>query len=119
MLKTAPRRDPAQELLLPGEPELIARREREANDIPMPEATWKSLCDMAEGLGVSLPEPGWGCLQTVTSSGLSGHFPRQCSGIAHHSARARSPHIIIRIIDISENYAYCIINGFNGCHTGR
>ncbi len=53
-LKAARRMDPAREVLLPGEPEQIARRERTANGIPMAETTWKSLCDLAESLGVAL-----------------------------------------------------------------
>jgi len=53
-LKATPRMDPAREVLLPGEPEQIARRERAANGIPVPETTWKSLRDLADSLGVGL-----------------------------------------------------------------
>ena len=55
-LKAAPRMDAARDVLLPGEPEQISRRERAANGIPMAEATWKSLCDLAGSLGVAVRE---------------------------------------------------------------
>ena len=41
-------------VLLPGEPEQIARRERAANGIPIAEATWESLCELADSLGIAL-----------------------------------------------------------------
>lgn len=53
-LKAAPPLDPARPVLLPGEPEELSRRERTANGIPLPEATWRSLQELAESLGVPL-----------------------------------------------------------------
>ena len=55
-LKNAPRIDPAHEVLLPGEPERIARRDRGANGIPIPDPTWQALCDFAESLGIQVPK---------------------------------------------------------------
>ena len=52
-LKAAPSMDPLRPVLLPGEPEQIARAERAANGIPMAEATWQSLHDLADSLGVA------------------------------------------------------------------
>jgi LDH2 family malate/lactate/ureidoglycolate dehydrogenase len=39
---------------LPGEPERLARREREANGIVLPEATWNELTALAAELGVAV-----------------------------------------------------------------
>jgi LDH2 family malate/lactate/ureidoglycolate dehydrogenase len=46
-LKAAPGK-----VLLPGEPEQLARQERAAQGIPMAEATWQSLQDLAASLGI-------------------------------------------------------------------
>ena len=54
-LKSAPRKDPAQEILLPGEPEQISRRERTATGIPIPGPAWEALADLAKSLGVAVP----------------------------------------------------------------
>lgn len=51
-LKATPSSDPARPVLLPGEPEQIARRERRANGIPMPEAAWEAMQALAESLGI-------------------------------------------------------------------
>jgi LDH2 family malate/lactate/ureidoglycolate dehydrogenase len=53
-LKAAARMDAARPVLLPGEPEQLARAERAANGIPMAEATWQSLSDLADSLGVAV-----------------------------------------------------------------
>jgi LDH2 family malate/lactate/ureidoglycolate dehydrogenase len=53
-LKVSPRMDATREVLLPGEPEQLARHERAANGIPMAEATWRSLHDLADSLGVDV-----------------------------------------------------------------
>ncbi len=53
-LKASPRMDATREVLLPGEPEQLARHERAANGIPMAEATWRSLHDLADSLGVDV-----------------------------------------------------------------
>ena len=51
-LKATPSLDPARPVLLPGEPEQIARRERLVHGIPMPEAAWQALQGLAESLGI-------------------------------------------------------------------
>jgi uncharacterized oxidoreductase len=43
-----------ERVLLPGEPERIARREREANGIVLPETTWHELTALAAELGVAI-----------------------------------------------------------------
>lgn len=54
-LKATPSSDPARPVLLPGEPEQIARRERMANGIPMPEAAWEALQELGASLGIEHP----------------------------------------------------------------
>ena len=51
-LKATPSRDPTRPVLLPGEPEQIARQERLTNGIPMPEAAWQAMQELAESLGI-------------------------------------------------------------------
>lgn len=51
-IKASPSSDPARPVLLPGEPEQNARRERMANGIPMPEAAWQAMQELAESLGL-------------------------------------------------------------------
>ncbi len=51
-LKAAPTVDDVAEVLLPGEPEQIARRQREVEGIPLPEVTWEDLQAQARRLGV-------------------------------------------------------------------
>jgi LDH2 family malate/lactate/ureidoglycolate dehydrogenase len=46
--------DPTRAVLLPGEPEQLARVARTANGIPMAEATWQSLSNLADSLGVAV-----------------------------------------------------------------
>ena len=47
--------DPLEgEVLYPGEVEARNRRERLANGIPLPEATWREILDCAEGLGIAV-----------------------------------------------------------------
>ena len=53
-IKAAPSLDATREVLLPGEPEQIARIARTANGIPMAEATWQSLYNLAGSLGVAV-----------------------------------------------------------------
>lgn len=43
-----------EEVLLPGEPEARARRQRGEQGIPLPESTWQELCVLATQLGVSI-----------------------------------------------------------------
>ena len=40
------------DVLHPGEPELIARKKRLAEGIPMPEETWTAICDAARVVGI-------------------------------------------------------------------
>lgn len=51
-IKAAPSSDPARPVLLPGEPEQIARQARLANGIPMPEAAWQAMQELAASLGI-------------------------------------------------------------------
>jgi LDH2 family malate/lactate/ureidoglycolate dehydrogenase len=51
-LKATPSSDPSRPVLLPGEPEQNARRERMANGIPMPEAAWLAMQELAASLGI-------------------------------------------------------------------
>ncbi|HET8524010.1 MAG TPA: Ldh family oxidoreductase, partial [Thermomicrobiales bacterium] len=41
-------------VLLPGDPEIANRQQREAEGIPVPERTWSELLALAEELGVSV-----------------------------------------------------------------
>jgi LDH2 family malate/lactate/ureidoglycolate dehydrogenase len=43
-------------VLAPGEPEELTRAERGRTGIPLPEATWRSLDELAGRLDVALPE---------------------------------------------------------------
>ena len=52
-LKASPPVDGESEVLVPGDPENRARRERGANGIPMAEATWQALEALARELGVA------------------------------------------------------------------
>lgn len=54
-LKATPSSDPARPVLLPGEPEQIARQERSTNGIPMPEAAWDAMQSLAASLGIEHP----------------------------------------------------------------
>ncbi len=45
-----------ERVLLPGEPEELARAERRKNGIPIPDATWAEIAALAEGLGVDVNE---------------------------------------------------------------
>ena len=53
-LKAAPSLDVTRPVLLPGEPEQLARAERTANGIPLAEATWRSLSELADSLGIGV-----------------------------------------------------------------
>ncbi|MFN8442960.1 MAG: Ldh family oxidoreductase [Caldilineaceae bacterium] len=53
-LKATPSLDAARPVLLPGEPEQLARRERTAQGIPLAEATWQALCALADSLGINI-----------------------------------------------------------------
>ena len=46
--------DDNTEVLLPGEPEQRAQQERAQNGIPIPEATWQAICDLADRLSLAV-----------------------------------------------------------------
>ncbi len=52
-LKATPALNPGDEVLLPGEPEARTRAERAANGIPLPDATWQAIVELAQALGVT------------------------------------------------------------------
>lgn len=52
-LQASPGSTAGARVLLPGEPEQLARHERAANGIPMSEAAWQLLHELAESLGVA------------------------------------------------------------------
>jgi LDH2 family malate/lactate/ureidoglycolate dehydrogenase len=57
-LAAAKRMPPApglQEVLVPGEPEVRTREQREREGIALPEATWQDLARVAERFGVAMP----------------------------------------------------------------
>ncbi|MDH3302529.1 MAG: Ldh family oxidoreductase, partial [Acidimicrobiia bacterium] len=49
---------PGGEVLLPGEPERRRRAERERGGIELPDATWISIVEAAESVGVTVPPAG-------------------------------------------------------------
>jgi uncharacterized oxidoreductase len=53
-LKSTRPAEGVDEVLLPGEPEICARELRGESGIPLPEATWRELCDQAAALGVAV-----------------------------------------------------------------
>ncbi len=53
-IKAVPPAPGFEEVLLPGEPEARARAIRERDGIPIPEDTWKAVCDVATELGVNI-----------------------------------------------------------------
>jgi len=53
VIKATPAMDPNGAVLLPGEPELLARTARTALGIQLPKATWEGLAQVAADLGVS------------------------------------------------------------------
>lgn len=50
-----PRRD-VEQVLLPGQPENLARTQRRTQGIPIPDATWAEIVELAESLGVDTTE---------------------------------------------------------------
>lgn len=53
--KSARPAEPGGEVLAPGEPEQRSREVRSAGGIPLPDRTWRSLCEIARDLGLSAP----------------------------------------------------------------
>ncbi|MDP1993017.1 MAG: Ldh family oxidoreductase [Syntrophales bacterium] len=53
-IKAVPPAPGFEEVLLPGEPEARARAKRERDGIPIPEDTWKAVCDVGAELGVNI-----------------------------------------------------------------
>jgi LDH2 family malate/lactate/ureidoglycolate dehydrogenase len=54
-LKSTPPMEGVEEVLVPGEPEARAARERQRDGIPLPEPVLRDLCSLAETLHVPLP----------------------------------------------------------------
>jgi LDH2 family malate/lactate/ureidoglycolate dehydrogenase len=54
LMKTTPTAEGFSEVLVPGEPEWRARRERLAAGISLPEPTWQDIQALARGLNVTL-----------------------------------------------------------------
>ncbi len=52
-IKGSPPADPDAPVLVPGDPERAARAEREANGIPIDDATWEQILAAAESLGLA------------------------------------------------------------------
>lgn len=53
---TCPRAEGVAEILLPGDPERRALAERTAGGIPLDEGNWRGLAQLAERLGVEMPD---------------------------------------------------------------
>ena len=53
-IKAVPPGPGFEEVLLPGEPEARARAKRERDGIPIPEDTWRAVCDVGAELGVNI-----------------------------------------------------------------
>jgi uncharacterized oxidoreductase len=51
---SAPPSDPAEPVMLAGEPELAARRERLAHGVPVDDATWRQIGEAAAAVGLEL-----------------------------------------------------------------
>jgi uncharacterized oxidoreductase len=54
--KRAPCAPGVDEILIPGEPEVKMREQRAREGVPIPDATWKELCVLAERFAVPLPQ---------------------------------------------------------------
>jgi uncharacterized oxidoreductase len=54
-VRTCPRAEGVQEVLLPGDPERKEKFRRRATGIPLDDGTWKQLSDLAGQLGVAVP----------------------------------------------------------------
>jgi len=55
-VRSSKRREGVERITLPGDPELANRSNRRANGIPMEEAHWSKLAELAVSLGVQVPE---------------------------------------------------------------
>jgi uncharacterized oxidoreductase len=54
-VKASPTAEGVEEVLVPGEPEARTRAEREANGVPLQVDVWVNLCNLANSLGVPVP----------------------------------------------------------------
>lgn len=54
-VRSCPRADGVAAITLPGDPELAAKRTRQAEGIPIPDGTWNLMTKTAAELGVTLP----------------------------------------------------------------
>ena len=52
-VKASPPQDPAEPVLVPGDPERATRAEREANGVPLDGATWEEILAAAESVGLT------------------------------------------------------------------
>ena len=59
-VKGSPPADPSKPVLVAGEPERLAREEREARGVPVEWATWRELVEAGRAVGVELPTPARG-----------------------------------------------------------
>ena len=46
--------EPSKRVLIPGEPELETREQRQKDGIPVPEETWQKIQDLAKELDINL-----------------------------------------------------------------
>jgi uncharacterized oxidoreductase len=53
-VKSAPRQEGVEEILIPGEPEVRTEQRRRAEGIPVDEETWRQIQEAAAGLGVAV-----------------------------------------------------------------
>ena len=56
-LEGAPTAPGVERVLLPGQPELLTAERRRRDGIPIAEATWREVLDVASELGVAIREP--------------------------------------------------------------
>ena len=54
-VRTCPRTAAARGILLPGDPERLAKAQRKAGGIPLDDGTWGQLAALARELNVSVP----------------------------------------------------------------
>ncbi len=54
-VRSVPRAEGVERIVLPGDPERTACEQRRAGGIPLDEGNWNALCKLSEELGVSIP----------------------------------------------------------------
>lgn len=55
-VRSSKKRDGVEKILLPGDPELNNRAKRSSDGVPVEEAHWAKLAEIAAGLGVAVPQ---------------------------------------------------------------